>query len=52
MISESIYTQRTLEKDLGQPRLPNPDAEKCGVWPGSTLFTENTRNDSINDWLS
>ena len=20
-----------------------PEAEKCGVWPGSTLFTENTR---------
>ena len=41
MISESIKTQRTLEKDLGQPRWPKP--EKRGVWSGSTLFTENTR---------
>ena len=41
MISESINTQRTLEKGLDQPRWPNP--EKSGVWPGSTLFTENTR---------
>ena len=43
MISESIKTQRTLEKDLGQPLWPKPEAEKRGVWPGSTLFTENTR---------
>ena len=55
MISESIYKQRTLEKDLGQPRWPKPEAEKHGVWSWSTLFTENTRqneNDSVNDWLS
>ena len=38
LISESIYTQGTLEKDLGQPRWPNPEAEKRGVWTGSTLF--------------
>ena len=38
MISESIYAQRTLEKDLGQPRWPKPEAEKHGVWPGSTTI--------------
>ena len=43
MISESIKTQRTIEKDLGQPRWPKPTAEKRGVWLGSTLFTENIR---------
>ena len=55
MISESIKTQRTLEKDLGEPRWPKPEAEKRGVWPGSTLFTEKYQKngtDSINDWLS
>ena len=41
MISESINTKRTLEKDLCQPRWPK--SEKRRVWPGSTLFTENTR---------
>ena len=54
MISESIYTQRTLEKDIGQPRWLKPEAEKRGVWPGSKLFTETTRKnggDSINDWF-
>ena len=35
MISESINTQRTLEKNLGQPRWPKSEAEKRGVWPGS-----------------
>ena len=43
MISESIETQRILEKDLGQPRWPNQEAEKRGVWPESPLFTENSR---------
>ena len=43
MILESIFTQRTLEKDTGQQRRPKPEAEKRGVWPGTTLFTENTR---------
>ena len=47
MISESINTQRTLEKDLGQPRWPKPEAEKRTVWSGSTLFTENTRKMGI-----
>ena len=41
MISEPINTQCTLEKDLGQQRWPKP--EKRGVWPGSTLSTENTK---------
>ena len=42
MISESIYTQRW-PKSIYTPRWPNPEAEKCGAWPGSLLFTENTR---------
>ena len=36
MISESINTLRTLEKDFGQPRWPKP--EKRGFWPGSTIL--------------
>ena len=28
MISESINTKPNLEKDIGQPRWPKPDAEK------------------------
>ena len=47
MISESINTQHTLEKDLGQTHWPKPEAEKHGVWPGSTIFTENTRKIGI-----
>ena len=40
MISETINIQRTLEKDLGQPRWPKPEAEKRVFWAGSTLFNE------------
>ena len=49
MISESIYTERPLEKDLGQPRWPEPEAGKRGVRPGFTLFTENTKQNG-NDY--
>ena len=43
MISESINTQRTLEKDVDQLFWPKSEAEKRRIWSGSTLFTENTR---------
>ena len=37
MISESINTKRTLEKDLGQPRWPKPDTEKRSLTSVNTI---------------
>ena len=41
MISKSINTQRTLEKDFGIPLRPKPETENAESDQG--LFTENTR---------
>ena len=38
MISESINTKPTLEKDTGQPRWPKPDAEKRSLTSVYTIY--------------
>ena len=57
MISESIYTQRTLEKDLGQPHRVDQNQKQKRTESDTRVYTiywkyQKNGNDSINDWLS